>query len=135
MALASQPKYKASVADDPLLYHLCTVDPKNEPLYAEVKLGQAKQQYSVAKEFPFYGHRLVALQQFIVEQNPSDLYALWHDRRDVRKHMLSSLPQCYDSLTRLVRHYTFWAVIGVGGTSMILSFLQIIVGILQIVLN
>jgi hypothetical protein len=48
-------------------------------------------------------------------QNPEDLGILLHDRRD------------------LLRFWTFWAVIGIGGISIVLAFLQMVLAIVQIV--
>jgi len=47
-------------------------------------------------------------------QNPQDLVALWYDRRDI------------------LRFYTFWAVVVVGGLSVLLSFIQTVLTAIQL---
>ena len=47
-----------------------------------------KSQYSVRVEFPFLGGRLVALQRFVIEQDPGDLWTLYYDKRDICESMI-----------------------------------------------
>lgn len=76
-------RHRQSILEDSLLDSLCAIDCRKEQLYAEVNAGPPKEQYSARKDFPFFGQRLVALQLFVVDQNPSDFWTLWHDRRDI----------------------------------------------------
>lgn len=70
--------------------------------------------YSSHDDFPLLGHRLSKLQDFCLRQEPSQLRDLWRDRR----HPL--------------QWYTFWAVLVVGGLSIILAILQLAVGVAQL---
>lgn len=69
------------------------------------------------------------MQAFVVAQNPSDWGALWHDRRDSRKCIFAFL---WHVINRIVRFYTFWAVVVVGGASLVLSLFQTVLGVLQV---
>lgn len=102
---------------DPLLRQLCESHWKNVKAYKEVELTREKTQYSASKDFPFLRERFVTLQQFVVDQDPNDLKTLLHDRRDI------------------LRYWTFWGVIYVGGLSVILALAQCVIGVLQIVLK
>lgn len=70
--------------------------------------------YSSFDDFPILGQRLAAIQVFNLRQQPSKLRDLWRDRRSP------------------LQWYTFWAVLVVGGASVILAFLQLIVAIIAI---
>jgi hypothetical protein len=70
--------------------------------------------YSSQDDLPFFGQRLANLQQFTRRQQPSKLADLWRDRRNP------------------LQWYTFWAVLIVGGISITLSILQLLVGIAQL---
>lgn len=82
--------------------------------YADGSLLE-KSSYSSQDDFPLFGQRLTKLQDFSLRQQPSRLRDLWHDRRNP------------------LQWYTFWAVLVVGGLSLVLAVLQLIVGILQVV--
>lgn len=70
--------------------------------------------YSAQLDFPIFGSRLLALQNYNLRQQPNKVRDLWRDRR---------VP---------LQWYTFWAVIWVGGLSIILSVLQLGVSIAQL---
>lgn len=70
--------------------------------------------YGSRDDFPMLGPRLVAIQEFNLRQQPSKLRDLWRDRRNP------------------LQWYTFWAVLVVGGLSIILTTLQLIVAIIQV---
>ncbi|KAI1737182.1 hypothetical protein F4680DRAFT_468382 [Xylaria scruposa] len=78
-------------------------------------LLQEESTYSSQDDFPLFGQRLVKLQTFSRRQQPSKLTDLWRDRRDT------------------LQWYTFWAVLVVGGLSILLSVLQLSVSIAQLV--
>ena len=63
--------------------------------------------YSAHYNFPIFGSRLLALQEYNLQQQPRRVGDLWHDRRNP------------------LQWYTFWAVIWVGGITIILGFLQV----------
>jgi hypothetical protein len=99
---------------DPLLYRLCAHSHLYQEFYDEISGGRAKNVYLATSDFPFLSHRLLALQEYVAEENPDSLNALWYDRRDI------------------LRWYTFWAVVIVGGASIVLSLIQIILGAAQV---
>ncbi|KAI1378148.1 hypothetical protein F4677DRAFT_36338 [Hypoxylon crocopeplum] len=102
---------------DSLLREVCGRYWKDVLIFQDIELAREKTQYSASKDFPFFRDRLVTLQRFVVEQDPNDLKTLLHDRRDI------------------LRYWTFWGVIYIGGLSIFLSIIQSIIGILQIVLK
>ncbi|KAI0435544.1 hypothetical protein F4803DRAFT_545204 [Xylaria telfairii] len=71
--------------------------------------------YSVENDFPIFGQRLLVLQAFNMRQQPSKVRDLWRDRRNP------------------LQWYTFWAVLLVGGISILLAVLQLVVAIVQTV--
>jgi len=70
--------------------------------------------YSAARDFPIFGSRLLALQKHNQRQQPSRVRDLWRDRRNP------------------LQWYTFWAVIVVGGLTVILAILQLAVSVAQL---
>ncbi|TVY82556.1 hypothetical protein LSUE1_G002864 [Lachnellula suecica] len=76
---------------------------------------QEENAYSSQDDFPMFGQRLAKLQEFNRRQRPSELRDLWRDRRDP------------------LQWYTFWAVLIVGGSSLLLAVLQLGVGVIQVV--
>ena len=118
---------------DPLLQRLCAPKCASEPLYAEIQVPAPRSQYTVSKDFPFLGHRLAVLQEYIMEHNPTGLPAMFHDRRDTCKEKTFIETNKEDVLSvYLDRYWTFWAVVWLGGTGVFLSIIQIVVGIIQV---
>jgi hypothetical protein len=70
--------------------------------------------YSARDDFPVFGSRLLQLQRYNMRQQPSRVRDLWRDRRNP------------------LQWYTFWAVLWIGGVTIILAVLQLLVGIVQI---
>ncbi|KAH8703632.1 hypothetical protein BGW36DRAFT_443975 [Talaromyces proteolyticus] len=77
---------------------------------------QESDTYSVRNDFPVFGPRLLILQRYNMRQQPSRVRDLWRDRRNP------------------LQWYTFWAVLWIGGVSIILAVLQVLVGVAQIYL-
>ncbi|KAH6722979.1 hypothetical protein BKA61DRAFT_3382 [Leptodontidium sp. MPI-SDFR-AT-0119] len=63
--------------------------------------------HSARDDFPTFGPHLLALQRYNLRQQPSRVRYLWRDRRNP------------------LQWYTFWAVLWVGGITIILGLLQI----------
>jgi hypothetical protein len=99
---------------DPLLRDLCGSSHKNRRLFDCVNAFPAKIVHSAHSDFPYLGRRLVKLHQFVINQDPRDWTALWYDRRDLN------------------RFYTFWAVVLVGGMSLIFSIVQVLLSAVQV---
>ncbi|OTA87934.1 hypothetical protein M434DRAFT_130619 [Hypoxylon sp. CO27-5] len=78
---------------------------------------QEENSYSSQDDFPLFGQRLVKLQEFTLRQQPSKLEDLWRDKRNP------------------LQWYTFWAVLIVGGASIIIGLLQLFVGTAQLVVT
>lgn len=76
---------------------------------------QEQSSYSSQDDFPLLGQRLAKIQEFTLRQQPSKLTDLWRDRRNP------------------LQWYTFWAVLVVGGFSILIGMLQLFVGIAQLV--
>ena len=73
--------------------------------------------YNAAFDFPHLGTRLLKLHTYSVAQNPSKLKELWDDRRNP------------------LQWFTFWAVIFVGGISILLGVIQTGLSIGQLVVT
>ncbi|CDM37577.1 unnamed protein product [Penicillium roqueforti FM164] len=69
--------------------------------------------YSARDDFPHFGPRLLAVQLYNLKQQPSRIRDLWRDRRNP------------------LQWYTFWAVLWVGGISILLSVFQLAAAIVQ----
>lgn len=69
--------------------------------------------YSCREDFPHFGPRLLAVQQYNLRQRPSRVRDLWRDRRNP------------------LQWYTFWAVLWVGAITILLSFLQLVSTVVQ----
>lgn len=67
--------------------------------------------YRSRDDFPLLGDRLLALQTYSNRLQPNKLRDLWRDRRNP------------------LQWYTFWAVLLIGGGSLIASILQLVVSI------
>ncbi|KAN0114722.1 hypothetical protein V8E51_004266 [Hyaloscypha variabilis] len=106
--------FDAQIAD-PLLPALCGRDCRNESTYNDIQAPELEQQYSAQEDYPFFGDRLVKVQLFVNNKNPGTWSTLWYDRRDI------------------LRFWTFWAVVIVGGASLFLSLIQNLEGVVQIV--
>ena len=70
--------------------------------------------YSASTDFPVLGSRLLALQAFNLRQQPSRMRDLWRDRRNP------------------LQWYTFWAVLVIGGLTIIITLLQFFVALAQL---
>ena len=62
--------------------------------------------FDTSLDFPFLGHRLLEVQAFRLRQQPNRLRDLWRDRRNG------------------LQWYTFWAVILIGGASLLVSLVR-----------
>jgi hypothetical protein len=70
---------------DPLLYTLCAKSPLSkdaQSIYEEIVASEPAKAYPCA-EFPFFGRRLIALQEFVKKHQPQNVRSLLNDRRDV----------------------------------------------------
>ena len=73
------------------------------------------QTYSASAKFAVFGPRLLRLQEHCSHQISSNVWDMWRDRRDRQSWI------------------TFWAVIIFGSISILLSFIQVILGIIQVI--
>ena len=99
---------------DPLLERLCFKDSREEYLYGELDMLNLKKIYVLDTDFPFFAERLLALQEFVVNQCPNDWQVLWRDRRDVAKF------------------WTIWAVLLFGVPTILLALAGTILAGFQI---
>lgn len=70
---------------DPLLSTVCGQSASSEDaqsIYDDFEPGEPAKAYPYA-EFPFFGRRLIALQEFVNQHQPQNVRALLNDRRDV----------------------------------------------------
>lgn len=75
------------LADDSLLRRLCCADCTHEPFFDEIGAADVRSVYSAQTDFPFFGDRLIALQEYVRLLEPMDLRSLYYDRRDLGKFM------------------------------------------------
>jgi hypothetical protein len=100
---------------DPLLSALC-----GEKDVGDVGVGELLRErgvYNAPTNFPHLGPRLMELQDYSTSQRPRNIKEVWNDGRDPERLL------------------TFRAVIIVGGISIGLSFLQLLVGVAQLVVS
>lgn len=69
--------------------------------------------YSSDVHFPLLGDRLLSLQEFNLRQSPSRIRDLWRDRRNP------------------LQWYTLWAVLIIGGLSLLLQIVQVLLSTAQ----
>lgn len=98
-----------SLGLDPLLQNLCCQPWYKQTLYEQIDAPRVKLVYTIQADFPYFGERLTELQDYVEQQSPGDFRTLWYDRRDI------------------LRFHTYWAVIFIGGLSIILSAAQLAV--------
>lgn len=70
---------------DSLLDRLCAPDCSREQLYDDVGAPDVRSVYSAQQDFPFFGDRLIALQEYVRFLGPTDFRSLFYDRRDLTK--------------------------------------------------
>lgn len=92
---------------DPLLSRLCAYDWTQEQVYDDLNTSNVKTVYSAQVDFPFFGQKLVTIQEYVLTQVPNNILSLWRDRRDVS------------------RFWTLWAVMVFGGIGIFLGILQV----------
>lgn len=98
---------------DPLLDALCgekTID----DLDGVKGILRERGVYNAKTNFPHLGARLMELEDYSTDQRPRNLWEVWNDERDPEKYL------------------TFRAVLVVGGLSILLSFVQILVAFAQL---
>ena len=115
----SQPpnKTKETADYDPLLPRICGRKWKTEsdPYYKSLDADESPPTiYSPDQDFPCLGDKLLKLQRFSADQHPHNLKKLYWDRRDIRQF------------------YTFWAVLWIGGSTILLGVVQLVVAWLQL---
>ncbi len=96
-------------AHDPLLASLC-----GRKSFDAFELGEQHMTYRVAHDFPMLRCRLASLKMQLSVSKPRGWGELWRDRRDS------------------AHWFTFWAVIIIGGAGLLLSFLQVVLQIVQV---
>lgn len=99
---------------DPLLSRLCSKSWVNEQVYNDIEAPNVRTVYSAKADFPYFGERLLILQEYIVTQVPDGWRSLWRDRRD------------------MTRFWTFWAVVIFGGIAILFSIIQIALAAVQV---
>lgn len=112
--------------EDPLLEKVCTLT--NKRLHQELPSSSwppscvsyeghllEQEVYSAELDFPILGSRLLRIQAFNLRQQPRRIRDLWRDRRNP------------------LQWYTFWAVLIIGGATILLGVLQLLVSTAQLV--
>lgn len=100
--------------DDPLLPALCGNLWSTTDIFRELDMPGVHAVYTV-DHFPFFGQRLLDVQDYIDDQHPTSWKTLWRDRRDINKF------------------WTFWAVFIFGATTIVIGLVQIGLAIAQVI--
>lgn len=77
---------ESSWSSDPLLYVLCgksCISDESRRIYHDIDANEPANYYNPQSEFPFFGKRLLDLQQFVKQHQPQTVRSLLNDRRDV----------------------------------------------------
>jgi len=77
---------ESSWSSDPLLYVLCgksCMSDESQRIYDDIDADEPANYYNPQSEFPFFGNRLLELQQFVKQHQPQTVRSLLNDRRDV----------------------------------------------------
>jgi hypothetical protein len=77
---------ESSWPSDPLLYILCgksCTSDESRHIYDDIGADEPAKHYNPQTEFPFFGKRLLELQQFVNQYQPQTVRSLLNDRRDV----------------------------------------------------
>jgi len=77
---------ESSWFSDPLLYILCgksCTSDESRHIYNDIGADEPANYYNPQTEFPFFGIRLLELQQFVKQHQPQTVRSLLNDRRDV----------------------------------------------------
>ena len=70
---------------DPLLHTICGKSASSEEaqrIYDDIEASEPAKTYPYA-EFPFFGKRILALQDFVKQHQPQNVRSLLNDKRDV----------------------------------------------------
>jgi hypothetical protein len=51
-------------------------------IFDEIEAENPSSYYSLSRDFPFLGERLLDLQKYVKGHNPQSMVALWHDMRN-----------------------------------------------------
>ncbi|KAI9755367.1 MAG: hypothetical protein M1835_000829 [Candelina submexicana] len=102
----------ASEGRDGLLLTLCGRKSMDTSAF-----GKERSAYHLPQHFPILRFRLAVLRRQLSFTKARGWKELWRDRRDS------------------ANWYTFWAVLIIGGIGILLSFLQVTVGIVQVVMS
>ena len=70
--------------------------------------------YIDTTDFPIFRNRLKIIQEFCLRQSPSRVRDMWRDRRNP------------------LQWYAFWAVLWIGGITIVIAILQLIVALIQL---
>jgi hypothetical protein len=100
--------WETTWACDPMLFILCGKSATSEEarkIYDEIDANEPHNCYNPNTEFPFFGKRLLELQQFIRQHQPHNVRALLNDRRDVAAwYTLWNNQVSVDFLVRFTSH-------------------------------
>jgi hypothetical protein len=118
-ARALRPHVFALPDADPLLPRICSLhadDPDAIAVYGDLNPG-ILQTYYTPDLYPFFAEKLLVLQAYVKEQHPHDWRTLWRDHRNKSNW------------------WQFWAVLFIGGGTLILGTLSLVFQVWQAVLT
>ncbi|KAF4436969.1 hypothetical protein F53441_13151 [Fusarium austroafricanum] len=108
---------RISLGQDSLLLRLCCADCTQEPVYDEIGAPDVRSVYSAQHDFPFFGDRLIALQEYVRLIEPMDLRALYYDRRDLSRCMSVWTTMVFGTVTLVLATLGVFLAAGQIGTT------------------
>jgi hypothetical protein len=103
---------------DPMLPLLCSRrwnSAAAAPIYDDLKADEPQTHYTPSS-YPFFAEKLLAIQSYVKDRNPHDWKAMWHDTRNKNNW------------------WQFWAVLFIGGGTLLFGFLGLALQVAQVVL-
>lgn len=92
---------------DPVLEELCSGTAHHFRLLRDTSYKQpVRETFDAASDFPILSNRLDKIQRFVDSIQPNRMSSLWKDKRDI------------------LRWYTFWAVVVLGGINLVVAIVQ-----------
>ena len=112
---------------DPLLEILCGQPDTNEALQVlnRIRIHDPGRCIYPNDDFPFLGHRLVDIQQYMQATQPSSIRGLWYDRREPLLWWTFWVSGKIKVKDKVCTNIPLKAVVLVGVLTLFLSFLQV----------
>jgi hypothetical protein len=109
--------YDPKSCHDPLLVALCSTKvPAADLPEVGSSVFKMKETFDAVSDFPILSARFYRIQAHIDSIQPNRIASLWRDKRDI------------------LRWYTFWAVVVIGGLNLIVATFQAALALAQVII-